>query len=55
MMLLAVKRRLRRVGRRLHSLWRKVRGLWLLWLIAAGILVVGSFGSILWAAVVEPS
>jgi hypothetical protein len=29
-----------------------LRGLWLLWLIAAGVVVVGS---ILWAAVVEPS
>jgi hypothetical protein len=51
MILFAVKRRLRQVGLPLRSLWRRVRGLWLLWLIALGILVVGA---ILWAALVEP-
>lgn len=42
----------RRVLLLLPWLWRRIRGLWLLWLIAAGAVVVGL---ILWAAVVEPS
>ena len=49
-MLLTVLRWLGRLS--LRSLWPRIRGLWLLWLIAAGVLVVGS---ILWAAVFEPS
>jgi hypothetical protein len=42
---------LRRLGRGGRWLWQLVRGLWLLWLIAAGLLIVAA---ILWAATVEP-
>jgi len=49
MILFAVKLRLRRIGLLPRSFWRRV---WLLLLIAAGLVVVGA---ILWAAVAEPA